>query len=369
MKADDRFDPDWVAALPPHSVMVAPTMAHGEPVGGLFLVWWRTGRVFLPDEIRLVEGVAAQVGLAMENAELARQTQSKLAETETLLSVSRAVSSTFDLQSLVRHFMRQVATTFEADTVGLWLVDETGRWLTPLAGYHVPPAQLEMLRGVRLSIPDHPIFAQAASTLRPVVSHDAVQRSAAAARTARGRATPQPPVGARRRQGPDDRRLRRGVVDAAARVLGQRSGPDRGHRHPGRRGHRERAAVRGEPAAGGGAVGPARAVAGRHRSARPRRVARRAARADRARARRPQHGRPAAGGGLRRDGGRAADRRRRDRHERAATVPGDRRRPHDGRAGDGRAAAGGRLPGGVHAARRRSRSSGRSGYATGSACR
>src|SRR6185436_3994671 len=86
---------------------------------------------------------------------------------------SRAVSSTFDLQSLVRHFMRQVATTFEADTVGLWLVDETGRWLTPLAGYHVPPAQLEMLRGVRLSITDHPIFAQAASTLRPVVSHDA----------------------------------------------------------------------------------------------------------------------------------------------------------------------------------------------------
>jgi len=173
VKADERFDPDWVAALPPHSVLVAPTMAHGQPVGGLFLVWWRTGRLFPPAEIRLVEGVAAQVGLAMENAELARQTQRKLAETETLLSVSRAVSSTFDLHGLVRHFLRQVANTFEADTVGLWLVDESGQWLTPLAGYHVPPAQLEALRGVRLSILDHPIYAESAATRRAIVVEDA----------------------------------------------------------------------------------------------------------------------------------------------------------------------------------------------------
>jgi len=122
--------------------------------------------------VRLVEGVAAQVGLALENADLARQTQSKLAETQTLLSISRAVSSTLDLQGLARHFMRQVATTFGADTVGLWMVDETGRWLTPLAGYRVPPAQLGALREVRLPM-DTPLYAEAAATLRPVFTHDA----------------------------------------------------------------------------------------------------------------------------------------------------------------------------------------------------
>ncbi|HEU4367914.1 MAG TPA: GAF domain-containing protein [Methylomirabilota bacterium] len=171
--ADPRFDPEWSGALPPHSVLLAPTMAHGQPIGGLFLVWWRTGRTFPPAEIHLLEGIAAQVGLAMENAELARQTQAKLAETETLLSVSRAVSSTLDVQSLVRHFLRQVATTFGADTVGLWMVDETGQWLTPLAGYRVPPAQLAALREVRLSLVDHAIYAEAARTRRPVFSADA----------------------------------------------------------------------------------------------------------------------------------------------------------------------------------------------------
>jgi GAF domain-containing protein/ActR/RegA family two-component response regulator len=170
---DAGYDAEWTRALPPSSMLFAPTLAHGQPVGGLFLVWWHTGRVFPPGEVRLLDGIATQVGLAMENIELAKQTQVKLSETETLLSVSRAVSSTLDVQSLVRLFLRQVATTFGADTVGLWMVDETGQWLTPLAGYRVPTAQLRALREVRLSIMDHAIYAEAARTRRPVFSADA----------------------------------------------------------------------------------------------------------------------------------------------------------------------------------------------------
>jgi GAF domain-containing protein/CheY-like chemotaxis protein len=170
---DPGHDREWTRALPPHSALFAPTLAHGQPVGGMFLIWWHTGRAFPAAEIRLLDGIAAQVGLAMENIELARQTQIKLSETETLLSVSRAVSSTLDVQSLVRLFLRQVATTFGADTVGLWMVDETGQWLTPFAGYRVPSAPLTALREVRLSMVDHAIYAEAARTKRPVFSADA----------------------------------------------------------------------------------------------------------------------------------------------------------------------------------------------------
>jgi len=171
--ADPRFDSEWARALPSHSLLFAPTMAHGQAVGGLFLVWWHTGRVFSPPEIRLIEGVAAQVGLAMENADLARQTQSKLAETEALLSVTRAVSTTLDVQGLVRHFLRQVAHTFDADTVGLWMLDETGQWLTPLAGYRVPAEWLGALRDVRLSLTGHGLYEEASRTKRPVFTADA----------------------------------------------------------------------------------------------------------------------------------------------------------------------------------------------------
>jgi GAF domain-containing protein/CheY-like chemotaxis protein len=169
-RTDSRFDPAWMGALPPHSVLFASAVAHGEPVGGLFLVWWHTGRQVAPAEVRLVEGVAAQVGLAMENAELSRQTQVKLRETETLLSVSRTLSSTLDVESLLRHFLRRVAGALEADTAGAWLREGEGEWMEPVAGYHVPPEALERVRSMRISLARDPFYAEAARTRCPVSS-------------------------------------------------------------------------------------------------------------------------------------------------------------------------------------------------------
>jgi GAF domain-containing protein/CheY-like chemotaxis protein len=169
-RADARFDPEWIDALPPHSILFASALARGEPIGGLFVVWWHPGRQFQPAEIRLMEGVAAQVGLAMENAELARQTQIKLRETETLLTVSRALSSTLDLQALLRHFLRSVTRAVDADSAGVWMREGDGEWMEPVAGYHVPPDRVDALRQVRVSLVRHPFYAEAARTKRPVSS-------------------------------------------------------------------------------------------------------------------------------------------------------------------------------------------------------
>ena len=60
---DPRFDPAWLEGLPPHAVLFVPTLTQGQPLGGLFLVWWQAGRPFPAGELPLVEGVATQVGL------------------------------------------------------------------------------------------------------------------------------------------------------------------------------------------------------------------------------------------------------------------------------------------------------------------
>jgi GAF domain-containing protein/CheY-like chemotaxis protein len=169
----EAFDREWTDCLPPHSLLFVPTLAHGEPIGGIFLVWWRTGRAFPAAEVRLLEGVSAQVGLALENAELARRTQARLAETERLLSVSRVLSSTLDLEGLVRHFLREVLTAIDADGVGLWMLGEDGRTLRPLVGYRLPPERVAVLRDMEVSLSDHPLYAEAARTLRPVLAADA----------------------------------------------------------------------------------------------------------------------------------------------------------------------------------------------------
>jgi GAF domain-containing protein/CheY-like chemotaxis protein/anti-sigma regulatory factor (Ser/Thr protein kinase) len=169
---DPRFDPDWTRALPPHSVLLAPTQVRGESVGALFLVWWRPGREFPSGEVRLLEGVAAQVGLALENADLSRQTQAKLRETEALLSVSRSLSTTLDLATLFRQFLRRVASTLAADSVGIYLLGEDGEWMEPHTGYQIPRERFEELRRVRLSIAKHEFYAEAARTRRPMYSRD-----------------------------------------------------------------------------------------------------------------------------------------------------------------------------------------------------
>jgi GAF domain-containing protein/CheY-like chemotaxis protein len=167
---DPRFDPTWVEGLPPHAVLFAPTLAQGQPMGGLFLVWWKAGRAFPAAEVPLIEGVATQVGLALENAELARQTRAKLRETEALLSVSRALASTLDLDAMLRHFMHEAARTLGADTIFFWMTSPDGEWLEPFSGYHVPPEQLDNLRTMRVSMVKHAFYAEAAERHRAILS-------------------------------------------------------------------------------------------------------------------------------------------------------------------------------------------------------
>jgi GAF domain-containing protein len=171
--ADPRFDREVLEDIGAHSVLFAPTTVRGEPVGAIFLVWWQTGREFGESEVRLIEGVAAQVGLGMENVELARQTELKLHETETLLSVSQTLASTLDVNVLTRQFLRHVTNGLGADSAGMWLLEDDKEWLTPLAGYHVPSDRIEAVRDLRLSLRDNAFLREAAEQRRSVISTDA----------------------------------------------------------------------------------------------------------------------------------------------------------------------------------------------------
>jgi GAF domain-containing protein/ActR/RegA family two-component response regulator len=160
------------AAIGHASVLLAPTTVRGEPGGALVLVWWDSGRVFDAAEVRLIEGVAGQVGLAMEIADLVRQSQQKRQETETLLSVSHILASTLDLEALPRQLLRHVVRALGGDMGGIWLLDESGEALVPLVGYHVPTDILAAFRRLRISIVEPSMFSDAVRSRRPALSRD-----------------------------------------------------------------------------------------------------------------------------------------------------------------------------------------------------
>ncbi|HEY4912154.1 MAG TPA: GAF domain-containing protein, partial [Methylomirabilota bacterium] len=135
--SDPRMDQRIFEGLGSYSLLTAPALARGVGVGGVFLVWWASGRQFTPQEIRLIEGIASQVGLFMDNADLTRQTRLRLKESEALLSelsvlhdLSRTVTGQLRQDDVVEAIHRQVARLLDVRHMVLAVIDEGAAELT-----------------------------------------------------------------------------------------------------------------------------------------------------------------------------------------------------------------------------------------------
>ena len=127
-----------------------PLVVQDQQIGVLNLA--KQGSASLSNiEILLLQTIAGQLSIALENARLIGETQARLNETQTLLEVSDSVNSTLDLQEAVRRIARAVAHVVGADTAGAYLLDADGGCLIPFAGYRVPKDLLEAF--VRTPIP------------------------------------------------------------------------------------------------------------------------------------------------------------------------------------------------------------------------
>src|SRR5207244_6104675 len=124
------------------------------------------------EELQFLNAVATHAALAIDNARLFQQTQARLRETETLLTVSQAVSATLDPTETMRRVAREIARTLDADMVGAYLADIGRNVLRPIAGYHVPPDLYESFVEHPIPIVGHPGLDEAWRACRPLTSDD-----------------------------------------------------------------------------------------------------------------------------------------------------------------------------------------------------
>ncbi len=122
---DETWSPT-VRDLPVHSALFAPTSAGQEVVGGLFLVWWKSGRVFPDAELGLVAGVAAQVGLALENRALAREMSERLLEAEIVADVAKSVTTSLDVDTVLSRVTERARELSRADIAVIGVQNEDG---------------------------------------------------------------------------------------------------------------------------------------------------------------------------------------------------------------------------------------------------
>ena len=131
-----------------------------------------TARFVAGRHLAILRHIADRKRAEAERADLLRREQLRLRETETLLAVSRALSSTLDPTEAMRRLAREIALTLGADMVGAYLADSMRRSLWPVAGYHVPRDMLEAFRRIPIPLAHHVVLEEALAHGRAVWTDD-----------------------------------------------------------------------------------------------------------------------------------------------------------------------------------------------------
>ena len=175
-RPDLAEDPDWreaaiVRRFGYRSVLAVPLVVKERTLGVLQLLH-REPRDFPADDVEFVSGLATQAALAIANTRLAAETHARLRETETLLTVSHAVSSTLDPTEIMRRVAREIVSALGADYAVAYLANSGGTALYPLTGNRLPEGMIGTAPENVIPLRGHPFFESAWEHRRPVHTSD-----------------------------------------------------------------------------------------------------------------------------------------------------------------------------------------------------
>lgn len=110
------------------SVLEAPLRV-GERVIGTLAVYYESPRQFETRQVELLQTLAGQVAVAVENARLFAATNARRRQLEILHETSRTVNATLALDHVLRTVARSMIEGLNADTTAVLLIDDSRRQL------------------------------------------------------------------------------------------------------------------------------------------------------------------------------------------------------------------------------------------------
>ena len=154
------------------SSLAIPMIINEKALGGI-TVHTQTARKWNEDEIRLLSLLADQTAMAIENAQLFETEHVAREQAETLREVARTVSSSLELNEVLRLILAQLKRVIHYDTASVLLFDETGApALVAGAGYTDEKLASQTTGDV---LNNSPILARMATDLQPTIIADVRQ--------------------------------------------------------------------------------------------------------------------------------------------------------------------------------------------------
>jgi GAF domain-containing protein/CheY-like chemotaxis protein len=138
LSQDERLtNPAWVRDQGVCS-LAGVRLARGDrTLGALCLLTWEP-HSFTPLEVDFLRSFAAHAAMAIEGAALLEIASSQLRRLETLREIEAEISGQRDPDALLATISRRAAELLEADTGGVYLLDESGKILRPRAAFNWP---------------------------------------------------------------------------------------------------------------------------------------------------------------------------------------------------------------------------------------
>ncbi len=101
-----------------------------ERVSGVFyLVWWKERRRFAEPELGTLQTVGQQVGILLRNARLVEALETRAARLRTLAGLNHLVSSSLEVDTVLRGIACAAAELVRAPVASFWLADDARRVL------------------------------------------------------------------------------------------------------------------------------------------------------------------------------------------------------------------------------------------------
>ncbi len=148
---NDIADQPWVpmsllARFKVQALLGAPLVVRGRALGVLVASRESSGARFDADDVQLFEGIARQLGVAIEAAELYRAQQEEAEVAAALARVGRELISSLDTALVLDQLCHLTTEVLQCDASHTFLLPAQGDAYTPVAGYGDSAEQAELFR-------------------------------------------------------------------------------------------------------------------------------------------------------------------------------------------------------------------------------
>ena len=154
-------------------VIVTVPLRTRDDVMGVMHVGNRTYREFEPDEVRLLEAVGTQAGIAVQKIRLFEASERRAREQEALNVIARATTQSLDIKELFEIAAQKTAEVTGRQRVNFRLRDETSGHISVVAHRGFSEDEIENLRHKT----SHPMLAEVFASGNPLVINGRDERA------------------------------------------------------------------------------------------------------------------------------------------------------------------------------------------------